>query len=222
MTPCGSSLDMARLLWRSARTESDSMPACRSAPTTHVLPGAKSHSGRILRLEFKWRDACMRRMGEIFPDADIAVLRGTEGARMKETYRRLSQQYGITWKGRIFDRKNPERNDAPNQAINHVVAVVEACAMVAVAVTGTLPQLGFIHEDSGNSLCLDLADLFRDTVTLPVAFAAAREVTRHPDLDLERMARRLAGQTVREKRLIPMMIDRLKDLFDGNDGNHHT
>lgn len=170
----------------------------------------------IARRMYAWR------MGEIFPDAEIAVLRGMEGARMKETYRQLAKQYGISWKGRIFDRAHPERNDAPNQAINHVVTVVESCAMVAVAVTGTLPQLGFIHEDSGNALCLDLADLYRDTVTLPVAFAAAREMMRNPEIDLERTARRLAGRAVREKRLIPSMIDRLKELFDGNDGNRNA
>lgn len=166
---------------------------------------------QVARRMYAWR------LGEIFPDAEIAVLRGMEGARMKESYRLLAQQYGVPWRGRIFDRANPERNDAPNQAINHVVTVVEACAMIAVAVTGTLPQLGFIHEDSGNSLCLDLADLYRDAVTLPVAFAAAREALQKPEVDLERTARRLAGRAVREKRLVPTMIDRLKDLFDADD-----
>lgn len=158
------------------------------------------------------------RLGEILPDADISVLRGIEGARMKETYRRLALQHGIQWRGRVYDRANPLGNDAPNQAINHAVSVVEACAMVAVAVTGTLPQLGFIHEDSGNSFCLDLADLFRDSITLPAAFSAVREVERAPGSDLERTTRRLAGRLVRERRLIPALIDRIKDLLDGNDG----
>src|SRR6266516_7844214 len=32
---------------------------------------------------------------------------------------------------------------------------------------------GFIHEDSGQSFVLDVADLVRDTVTIPCAFKAA-------------------------------------------------
>ena len=32
-----------------------------------------------------------------------------------------------------------------------------------MAATATIPQLGFIHEDSGQSFVLDIADLFRDT-----------------------------------------------------------
>ena len=47
--------------------------------------------------------------------------------------------------------------------------------MVAIAVAGALPQLGFIHEHSGISFCLDLADLYRHSVTLPVAFGAVRD-----------------------------------------------
>jgi CRISPR-associated protein Cas1 len=159
------------------------------------------------------------RLGEILPDADITVLRGIEGARMRETYRSLAQQHGIQWRGRIYDRANPQSNDAPNQAINHVVTAVEACAMVAVAVTGTLPQFGFIHEDAAQAFCLDLADLYRDSITLPAAFAAVREVERTPGADLERTARRLVGRLVREKRLIPSMIDRIKDLIDGDDSD---
>jgi CRISPR-associated protein Cas1 len=36
-----------------------------------------------------------------------------------------------------------------------------------------IPQLGFVHEDSGKSFVLDVADPVRDTVTIPCAFKAA-------------------------------------------------
>ena len=35
-----------------------------------------------------------------------------------------------------------------------------------------IPQLGFNHEDSGQSFVLDLADLHRDKLTIPAAFRA--------------------------------------------------
>ncbi|HEX7119854.1 MAG TPA: type I-E CRISPR-associated endonuclease Cas1e [Longimicrobiales bacterium] len=159
------------------------------------------------------------RLGEILPDADIAVLRGIEGARMKETYRRLAEQYGIKWAGRRYDRADPEAADLPNQAINHAATAVEAAALVAVSAAGAIPQLGFIHEDSGHAFALDIADLFRDTVTLPVAFAAVREAERRPGAPFERIVRKLAGKTFREKALIPSMIDRIKELFNADDGS---
>ena len=94
---------------------------------------------------------------------------------MKETYRRVAQQYGIDWRGRRYDRAAPEEADIANQAINHASSAVEGAALTAVAASGAIPQLGFIHEDSGNAFALDVADLFRDEALLPIAFAATRK-----------------------------------------------
>jgi len=162
----------------------------------------------VARRMYAWR------MGELWPDADINVMRGIEGARAKEMYRGLADQYGIKWRGRRYDRGNPESADIPNQAINHAATAVEGAAMIAVAATGALPQLGFIHEDSGVSFCLDIADLFRDSVTIPVAFAAARDHMAQPGLEvIERRVRRLAGRTLHKEQTIATMIDRIKALF---------
>jgi len=190
-------------------------------------PAGPNESARARRHARLWADESARlatarrmyaiRLGEVFPRADIAVLRGMEGARMKETYKRLAAQYQVAWRGRRYDRDNPEAADLANQAINHVVTAVEATAMIAVAVTGAIAALGFIHEDPARSFTLDITDLFRDTVTLPVAFTAAKEAERRPDENIERIARRLAAKTLRQKKVVLTMIDRIKDLIDGND-----
>ncbi len=167
----------------------------------------------VARRMYAWR------LGEILPHSEISVLRGIEGARMKESYRRLAESYGIEWQGRRYDRSNPEAADLANQAINHAATAVEAASLVAVAVVGALPQLGFIHEDSSNAFCLDIADLYRDTFTLPIAFGAVREIAKKGNQNVERVVRKLAGTTFRSEKLIPSMIDRIKDLFDADDGD---
>lgn len=190
-------------------------------------PAGPNESARARRQARLWADEGQRlgvarrlyawRLGEVFPGAQIAVLRGMEGARMKETYKRLAAQFGVEWNGRRYDRDDPEATDLANQAINHAVTAVEATAMVAVAVTGVIPQLGFIHEDAGRAFTLDLTDLFRDTITLPVAFTAARQAEGRPAGELERIARRLAAKTLREKKTVLTMIDRIKELLDPPD-----
>ena len=120
------------------------------------------------------------RLGEVLPHRDIAVLRGIEGARMKETYRISAERAGIRWNGRRYDRGNPTAADLPNQALNHASSAIEGAAAIAVAATATIPQLGFVHEDSGQSFVLDIADLVRDTVTIPCAFKAAAIATKRP------------------------------------------
>jgi CRISP-associated protein Cas1 len=166
---------------------------------------------QVARRMYGWR------MGEVFPDAEIAVLRGMEGARMKETYRLVAERFGVSWRGRRYDRKNPEAADVANQAINHAASAVEGLAMVAVAATGTIPQLGFIHEDSGNAFTLDVADMFRDGVTLPLAFAAAKQHDPNSGT-LERRVRKLAGKIFVEKQVVSSMIDKIKELFRADDG----
>lgn len=162
---------------------------------------------RAVRLLYAWR------LGEVFPNSDISVLRGMEGVRMKETYRILAQRFGVTWNGRHYDRSNPEATDTVNQAINHAATAVEAAAAIAVALTSTIPQLGFIHEASSNAFTLDIADLFRDSTTLPIAFGAVKEAERNPAVSIERHVRRIAGLRFRQEKLVDSMIGKIKGLL---------
>ena len=153
------------------------------------------------------------RLGEVLPHRSLDALRGVEGSRMKRTYQNLAQRYGITWRGRRYERTNPLAADIPNQAINHASVAVTSAAVIAVTSVGAIPQLGFIHEHSGDAFALDIADLFRDTVLLPAAFKSARAVMDDPRLDIERHTRRTTGEMLRVERVIPKMIDRIKTLF---------
>ena len=157
------------------------------------------------------------RLGELVPHADIDILRGIEGARMRKTYKNLAQQHGITWRGRRYDRNKPLAADIPNQAINHASVAVTSAAVIAVTAVGAIPQLGFIHEQSGEAFALDIADLFRDTVLLPAAFKSAKAVIADPRLDIERQTRRTAGDMLRSQRVVSTMIDRIKKLFEDDD-----
>ena len=145
---------------------------------------------------------------------DLNTLRGIEGQRVKRVYENLAQQYGVDWHGRRYDRHAPESNDLINRAINHAVTAVYAAARIAVAVTGTVPQLGFIHETSGHAFALDIADLFRSTTALPVAFRATKRCRQRGWMDVERTTRTLAGRTLRQGDVIPEMIDRIKEVLE--------
>jgi len=163
-----------------------------------------------------------RRLGEVLPHRDIAVLRGIEGARVKEIYRLTAERVGLRWTGRRYDRTDPMSADLANQALNHAASAVEAAAAIAVAATATIPQLGFIHEDSGQSWVLDVADLARDQITVPCAFKAAVLVQARPGENIERVTRRMVAERLRRDSVIAGLIDKIKDLFrpeiDGTGG----
>lgn len=161
------------------------------------------------------------RFGRILPHKDIAVLRGIEGAHMKESYRLLADQHGVEWKGRRYDRSDPTSSDIPNQAINHAATFVESAADIAVAAVGALPPLGFIHEESSNAFTLDVADLFRAEFTLPLAFSMAKQAQGNLDFLLEREMRREAARRFHKHQLIPKMIDRIKELLHVDDAGRN-
>lgn len=153
------------------------------------------------------------RFGEDLPRKDIAALRGIEGGRLRESYRLVAARYGIKWGGRHYDREHPDIGDIPNQAVNHAATFVEAAADIAVAAVGALPPLGFIHEEASSAFTLDIADLWRVELTLPVAFSAAARVLEQPRLSLEREVRMEAARWFRRQHLIPSMIDRIKEIL---------
>jgi len=162
------------------------------------------------------------RFGEVLPHRDISVLLGMEGGRLRQTYRIIAERYGVEWKGRRYDRDRPTAADIPNQAINHAATFVEAAADIAVAAVGALPPLGFIHEESSNAFTLDIADLWRADVTLPLAFSVAAQVMKDPSVSLERAVRYEAARWFKRHKLIPSMIDRIKELLNINDGDRHA
>ena len=132
---------------------------------------------------------------------------------MKESYRLLAQRFGVDWRRRRYDRAKPHAADLPNQALNHASSAIEAAAAIAVSATATIPQLGFIHEDPGQSFVLDIADLYRSSVTIPCAFKSAKSVATQ-DVDLERLTRRLTGEALTREQVIPAMMERIKSLFE--------
>ena len=159
------------------------------------------------------------RFGAIPPDKEISALRGMEGGRLRETYRIVADRYGVTWSGRRYDRDHPESADLPNQAINHAATFVEAAADIAVAAVGALPPLGFIHEDSSNAFTLDIADMWRADVTLPLAFSTVAQMTQVQTRPLEREIRYQAAKWFKDKKMIPRMIDQIKELLNVHDAN---
>lgn len=161
------------------------------------------------------------RFGKVLPHKNLAVLRGIEGARLRQAYKILAAKYGLEWKVRRYDRQNPETNDLLNQAVNHAATFIEAAADIAVAAVGALPPLGFIHEESSNAFTLDIADLWRVEITLPLAFSVVARVSKDPELFLEREMRFEAAKWFKKHQLIPAMIDKIKELLrvDDSSGN---
>lgn len=153
------------------------------------------------------------RFGDRLPSLDVEALRGIEGSRVRASYKILAQRYGLSWQWRDYDRQHPENTDTVNMAVNHAAVAMYAAAEIAVAATSTVPQLGFIHERSAIAFALDIADMLRSEITVPIAFEGVKQFQQDPQNGLERCVRKLAGEVFAKKKVISRMIDLIKDLL---------
>lgn len=155
-----------------------------------------------------------RRFDERPETTDLNALRGMEGARLRTFYSLCARQHGIAWDGRHTHRHDPAAADTANAALNYASDAMTAAAAIAVSITATIPQLGFLHEDSGQSFVLDIADLYRTELTVPAAFAAAADHIRGGyHAPLERMVRQSMGTLLKRRSMVARMIEDILALL---------
>lgn len=168
----------------------------------------------------------VRKMYQLrFPGEDISQLtlpqlRGREGARVREVYRRASEEWGVEWNGRIYDPEDFSAGDAVNQALSAGHVCLYGLAHAVIAAMGCAPGLGFVHVGHEKSFVYDVADLYKAEVTIPIAFEIAAE---QPE-DLPAVVRRRVRDAMVEQHILERMVHDIKYLLsDGEalpeDGN---
>lgn len=162
------------------------------------------------------REMFYRRFGVRMERRSIEQLRGIEGARVKEFYKLKAAEYRIPWRGRKYLPGNPyQGTDAPNLALNVANVCLYGLVETGCHATGMSPALGFIHRGKSVSFVLDVADLFKFELTIPLAFSV---VARKGDgLDpwpgLESDVRRAARDRFRDEKLLDRIVKDMTELI---------
>jgi len=139
----------------------------------------------------------------------VAELRGMEGLRVRAKYAELGQQYGVTWKGRKYDKSNWNLADDINRALSAANASLYALCAAVTCSLGYLPSLGFIHESGTLPFVYDVADLYKEVTTFPAAFLAACQ---NPN-DQGELVRTLLKDRVEQEKLMQRIPKDLEELF---------
>lgn len=132
----------------------------------------------------------------------VESLRGLEGVRVREAYARLSQETGIEWTGRNYDRSSWSEADPANRALSCANSCLYGLCHAAILASGYSPGIGFIHWGKQLSFVYDIADLYKVEVTIPAAFRAAGE---NP-MNLERAVRLRCRDLFRETKLLQRIV----------------
>lgn len=179
-----------------------------------------ARSSRVLRRQ-AWlvsrraeRLAVARQMYMIrFPDEDFSglnmqQLRGKEGARVKAVYRAESERTGVPWTRREYAHGDLAVGDDVNRLLSAGHSYLYGITHAAAVGVGASPALGFIHTGSWQSFVLDIADLYKADLTIPLAFdLAAAGTTREADM------RRAVRDRFAESKLLPQIVKDIKFLL---------
>ncbi|MFF9818982.1 type I-E CRISPR-associated endonuclease Cas1e [Streptomyces sp. NPDC014006] len=149
-----------------------------------------------------------------FPDEDPARLTrhellGREGTRVKDCYRAQSARTGVPWHGRRYTPGDFSSGDPVNQAITSAAQCMYGIAHAVVASLGCSPALGFIHSGHELSFVLDIADLYKTEIGIPLAFDIAAE----DEEDVGPRTRRALRDRINATSLLDRCVNDIKHLL---------
>ena len=99
-----------------------------------------------------------------------------EGLRVRARYAELGLEYGVTWKGRDYDKSNWNLADNINRAVSAANASLYAVSAGRVLLSWvTCRRSGFVHEGGTLPFIYDVADLYKEITAYPAAFQAIRQ-----------------------------------------------
>ncbi|OCX71579.1 type I-E CRISPR-associated endonuclease Cas1e [Acidithiobacillus thiooxidans] len=123
-----------------------------------------------------------RRMFKLrFPDADLTgktlkEMMGMEGHRVRSLYEKKAQEYQVGWKGRSFVPGKFQMGDLTNQILTSCNAALYGILSSAIYSMGYSPHVGFIHSGSPLPFVYDMADLYKEIVSIDLAFSLTQEM----------------------------------------------
>lgn len=184
------------------------------ASARHLLYQARIALDETARLNVV-RAMYAHRFGEAAPERrSIDQLRGLEGVRVREAYRRLADEHGVGWHGRRYQAGNYRAADIPNQCISAATACLYGLSEAAILAAGYAPQIGFLHRGRALSFVYDIADLFKFETVVPAAFAVSASIARGEAAGpAERAVRIACRDAFRKTRLLDRIIPAIHDVL---------
>lgn len=149
-----------------------------------------------------------------FPDEDPdgltrQQLLGREGDRVKACYRAQAARTGVRWQGRKYTPGDFGSGDPVNQGITAAAQCMYGIAHAVVTSLGCSPGLGFVHSGHELSFVLDIADLYKTEIGIPLAFDIAAE---GPE-DVGPRTRRGLRDRISETGLLDRCVQDIKHLL---------
>lgn len=175
----------------------------------NLLLQIKAHDNKQRHINIARKMYMIRYPTEKLKTKTLQELRGVEGLHVRELYTRLAEKYKIKWDGRTYLKGDFDNSDTTNQyltALNHALYAITTAVVVTL---GFSPAIGFIHTGHLQSFTFDIADLYKETITIPLAF----ELSSNGAFDRHLMLTKFR-QSIENHALMQTMPKTIISLFD--------
>jgi CRISPR-associated protein Cas1 len=183
--------------------------------SSFVEAQATKWANRRTRLDVARAVYEMRFPGEDPTGLSRHELLGQEGQRVKACYRYEAARVGMTWTGRNYVSGDFNSSDPINQAVTAASQCMYGIAQTTVNALGCAPGLGFIHSGHELAFVLDIADLYKTEIAIPIAFEEAA----HSPEDVGSRTRRAIRDRINKINLLKRCVDDIKQLLLPDDGD---
>lgn len=185
---------------------------------------ALAHSSRLLERQAnlvsntRSRLSVARKMYQMrFPNEDVTdltmqQLRGREGARVREVYRKQSKLHDVEWTKREYNPDDFGSGTPINQALSAAHVSLYGLAYSIIVALGMSAGLGFVHTGHDLSFVYDIADLYKADLTIPIAFEIAGDSL--PDEDIGRKTRLRVRDAFVDGKIMKKIVKDLQYLMD--------
>ena len=154
-----------------------------------------------------------------FPNEDVSnntmqQLRGKEGARVRQIYRKYAKKYNVLWNGREYDPNNFDEGTPINKALSSTNFCLYGVVHSVIAALGLSAGLGFVHTGHDKAFVYDIADLYKSEYTIPLSFKLVSEIGDDSNEDIGKLSRLRARDQFKDGKLLRCIVRDLQELLD--------
>lgn len=168
-------------------------------------------------------EVARRMFARRFPEAELQgkslqEMMGMEGYRVRALYQQKAEEYQVGWRGRQFTPGKFELGDVTNQVLTSTNAALYGILCSAVHSMGYSPHIGFIHSGSPLPFAYDLADLYKESLCIDLAFSLTRDLAGRYDKHKVSAAFR---QRVIGMGLLDAVGEDIQEMLGGRNARRH-
>jgi len=184
-----------------------------SGDTKLLIKQAKIVSNEKLRLAAAKRMYNIRYPKEDITELSMRQLLGREGTKVGKRYKELSEQYNVPWSGRKYNSDEFDANDPLQNALSCANACLYGICYAVIYSLGLSPGLGIVHTGLAKSFVLDVADIYKEEISFPIAFSEISKGIK----DFEKRVRTGMRDLIRDKRFLKCIVSDIMTILDDND-----